>query len=255
VPFFLYLPFTLPHPGHYGDDSVTTLPIPSRGIYEDMDLPDPARSYAAMVSRIDSHVGEVLDALERFGLSENTLVFFTSDNGPFRTAGYDPAYLGSNGPYSGGKNTLEEGGIRMPMIARWTGTVPAGSVSDYAWAFWDFLPTAAEVAGVAPPVGIDGLSIAPVLRGEEAEAHPYLYWEQSDVDRDVPSIDLRLQVVRVGDWKLVAPVDEPPQLYDLAVDRDETNDVAADHPDVVARMAALLDGIRTEPEIVAAYLG
>ena len=248
--FFAYLPFTLPHAGTAGKGGSMDLPVPSTGEYIVEDWPESARRYAAMVTRLDVHVGRILETLDRLGLSEDTIVFFTSDNGPHDEGNNDPEFLDSNGPLTGIKRSLNEGGIRVPMIVRWTGTVPAGSVSDFAWAFWDFLPTAAELAGMEVPSGLDGRSILPTLCGEEQVPAPYLYWEQNQLSKANQAIDLRLQAVRVRDWKLMAPVDEPPRLFNLAADLSESNDLAARYPDRVAELLEIAREAHDPPVIL-----
>ena len=182
--------------------------------------------------------------LDDLGIGDDTLVFFTSDNGPHHEGGrgFDPDFFDSNGPLRGIKRDLYEGGIRVPMIARWPGHVPAGVVSDQVWAFWDVLPTLAELAGAsgAVPDDIDGLSVLPTLLGPEAAGHPQqehelLYWEF----HEGPSSK---QAARMGDWKGVRlSPDGPLELYDLAEDLGEMVDIAADHPEVVATITDAID--------------
>ena len=161
-----------------------------------------------------------------------------SDNGPHREGGADPEFFGSSGPLRGIKRDLYEGGIRVPMIARWTGTVPAGQVSDHPWAHWDLLPTLATLAGVSPPDGIDGMSMATALRGEPQETHEFFYWEFHERGFQ--------QAVRMGSWKAVRlEAGAPLELYDLAVDLGETTNVAADNPNVVAHIETYLQSART----------
>lgn len=230
-PFFLYLAYTLPHAKLEPPDDVP---------YTDRDWPQPLRNFASMVTRLDTAVGKVLSKLENLGIDENTIVFFTSDNGPHREGGNDPDFFRSSGPLRGIKRDLYEGGIRVPMIARWPGRVSAGTVSDQPWAFWDVLPTAAELSGTGAPEGIDGISMAPaILRGERIE-RPYFYWEFFEGGLS--------QAARMGDWKAVRKQQGAIELYDLSKDLGETNDVAPEHPDVVAKIAAILRTARTPSE-------
>jgi arylsulfatase len=249
-PFFLYLPFTISH---------ASLQVPEEAVadyrgripetpYEHRDRyvphPTPHAAYAAMVTYLDRAVGSLLDLLRELGLDERTLVVFSSDNGPThdRVGGADSPFFKSAGPFRGLKGSLYEGGIRVPTIARWPGRVPAGSVSAHPAAFWDLLPTFAELAGAAPPPGIDGLSLVPTLLGRPGEqrAHEFLYWE-------FPSYGGQ-QAVRAGSWKAVRQGmlqkgNADPlriELYDLEKDPGETTDVAAAHPEIVARMAAVM---------------
>ncbi|MFM8395638.1 MAG: sulfatase/phosphatase domain-containing protein, partial [Acidobacteriota bacterium] len=165
-----------------------------------------------------------------------------SDNGPHREGGADPDFFDSNGPFKGIKRDLYEGGIRVPMIVRWPGIVKAGQVSDHPWAHWDFLPTAAAIAGAATPARIDGLSRLPILLGRRQPAASPLYWEFFERGFD--------QALRTGDWKAVRRgPDGPVELYDLKTDPGETTDLAARRPQILRRVTALLSRARTESEI------
>lgn len=227
-PFFLYLAYTIPH---------AKMQVPDLGEYADRDWPKNQKTYAAMVTRMDRGIGEVMARLKQYGIDDNTIVFFTSDNGAAQSGGEWDRFEGL-GPFRGKKGTLYEGGIRVPMAVRWPGKIQPGSESDHAWAFWDFLPTAAELAGIEPPANIDGLSVVPALLGKKQKAHDFLYWE-------IPS-GLK-QAVRMGDWKAVRPGwKKPLELYNLKTDIGEKNNVADKHPDVVARIEGYLETARTE---------
>ena len=141
-----------------------------------------AKTYAAMVTRADGYIGEVMSLLNQFGLKDNTVVFITSDNGAHFGEEKGFGLFHSNGVLRGQKGELYEGGIRTPMIVRWPGKVKAGAVSGVPWAFWDFMPTAAEIAGAKPPAGIDGVSVVPVLTGSTREPHEFIYWEADFFD-------------------------------------------------------------------------
>jgi len=170
---------------------------------------------------------------------------FTSDNGPHREGGNDPNFFDSNGPLRGIKRDLYEGGIRVPLIARWPGHIPAGTVSKHVCAFWDYLPTFAELTGVKPPAGIDGISMAAALSGDEAHQrqHDFLYWE---FYRDKAT----QQAVRMGNWKAVRHAPGTPlELYDLSTDIGEQHDVAREHPDIVRKIEDYLKTARTESKI------
>jgi len=205
--------------------------------------PEAHAAFAAMVNCIDDYVGDVVSKLKELGIDENTLIIFTSDNGPHREGGHDPAYFNSNGSQRGFKRDLYEGGVHVPMIARWPGTVPAGSESDHLSAFWDVMPTAADLAGVSAPDGIDGISFLPTLLGEKGQKdHDYLYWEFHEMKGRV--------AIRKGKWKAVRynvalDPDSPLELYDLSVDPDEKNNISAQHPEVVAELNALIKNART----------
>ncbi len=223
-PFFLALTLTIPHANNEAGER--GMEVPDLGPYADLDWPEPQKGHAAMISRMDADVGRLVDKLKARGIDEHTLVVFTSDNGPHREGGNDPEFNDSNGVLRGFKRDLYEGGIRVPAILRWPGVVTPGEVSDHVVAFWDLLPTLAELAGVSAPEGIDGVSIASILLGKGTpEEPPYRYWEYQEK-----------RAVRLGDWKGVKIGDAPWELYDLAADVSETTDLAADRPDVVARI-------------------
>jgi len=247
-PFFLYLPFTIPHLAlqvpedalaEYEGEFEETPYTARNGSY----LPHraPRAAYAAMITRMDRDIGRVMDLIGELGLDENTLFIFTSDNGPSWVGGVDFEYFGSQGGLRGRKAQLWEGGIRVPTLARWTGKIDAGTVTDLPSAFWDWLPTLMDVAGARTPQGLDGVSILPTLLGRpgEQEGHEYLYWEF-----------VGGQAVRMGDWKgLRLSQDEPLQLFHLASDPAESTDVASENPEVVARIETILTEARTESDL------
>ena len=225
-PFFLYGALTLPH---------LEWEVPELGRWADSELPVRVRTYAAMVERLDALVGRLLDHLEARGLSERTIVFFTSDNGSF---GPFTRWLGSNGDLRGRKSQVYEGGIRVPMLVRWPGTIAAGGVSDAVWSHADFLPTASALAGGQLPAAIDGVSVLPTLLGREQSFDRSLYWE---VHRPFA------QAVRRGRWKGIRfGTRELLVLYDLEADRGETTDLASEHPELVHELELLLDTERVE---------
>ena len=195
----------------------------------------PHAAYAAMISRMDAAVGTVVDELKKHGLRDNTLVIFTSDNGPAweRLGGTDSKFFNAAGPLRSHKGSAYEGGIREPFIACWPGKIPGGRVSNYIGGFQDVLPTLCDLAHVDKPTSIDGLSITPTLfnTGDQPE-HKYLYWEFSGYNQQ--------QAVREGKWKIIrsgVDIGEPAyELYDLSTDIGEKHNVAAEHPDVVARL-------------------
>lgn len=242
-PFFLYLAYTTPHANdERAGAEGNGMEVPDDAPYSDRPWPQVEKNFAAMVTRLDADVGRVLRRLKDLGLEDNTVVFFSSDNGPHKEGGkgYDPQFFHSAGPLRGIKRDLTEGGIRMPMLARWPGKIEAGSVSHRVWAFWDFLPTAADLAGVKAPAGLDGISVLPTLLGTGGQKpHDFLYWEFHERGFQ--------QAVRMGDWKaLRLKPDGPVQLYNLKTDVGERRDVARDHPEVVARIGAYLKEARTE---------
>jgi arylsulfatase A-like enzyme len=203
--------------------------------------PTPRAAFAAMVTRMDRGIGKLFERLQALGLDQNTIVFFTSDNGPHKEGGADPEFFNSHGPLRGIKRDLTEGGIRVPMIARWPGKIAAGAASEFIWAHWDFLPTAAELAGMKSPEGIDGMSVVPTLLGKEQKPHDYLYWEFFERGYD--------QAVRMGDWKGIRNgLGEPLQLYNLKADLGEKENVAARNPEIVAKLEAQMKSARTDSE-------
>ncbi len=243
-PFFLYLAYTIPHANNEGGRATGDgMEVPSYGPYAEEDWADPQKGHAAMISRMDKDIGDLFALLRERRLAEDTLVIFTSDNGPHREGGADPEFFGSRGGLRGIKRDLYEGGIRVPGIAWQPGTVPAGSTSRLPWAFWDFLPTAAAAAGVNVPDNLDGISILPTLEGRFGDQRPHdnLYWEFHERGFS--------QAVRMGHWKAVRPgTDAATELYDLAHDIGEENNVADAHPAVVAEAERLFDAERTSSE-------
>ena len=243
-PFFLYAAYTAPHANNEAEGvlGVHGMEVPDYGEYADKDWPEPQKGHAAMISRLDRDIGALMDKLQALGIDDNTLVIFSSDNGPHKEGGADPEFFGSGGPLKGIKRDLYEGGIRVPMIARWPGNIAPGTVSSHVSSFWDFLPTAAEIAGVQPPAGIDGISYAPELLGESQTGHEFLYWEFHEGRESK-------QAVRMGNWKYVRTrLSQPGELYDLAVDIGETDNIAADHPDIVRKIETYIETARTESE-------
>jgi arylsulfatase A-like enzyme len=193
-----------------------------------------------MITRLDRGVGRLMQKLKDLGLDENAIVFFASDNGPHSEGGANPEFFHSSGPLRGIKRDLYEGGIRVPLIARWPSRIKAGVVTDHVSAFWDFLPTLAELAGAPSPGGTDGISLLPTLLGgpEPQRKHEFLYWEFHEGGSK--------QAVRMGRWKAVRPFGKPLELYDLQTDTGETRNIAADHPDVVTQIGKYLTRARTE---------
>jgi arylsulfatase A-like enzyme len=234
--FFLYLAYTIPHA--HNELKKEGMEVPSDEPYSGENWPQPEKNKAAMITRLDRDIGALMADLKRLKLEDNTVVFFTSDNGPHKEGGVDPEFFKSSGPLRGIKRDLYEGGIRVPMIVRWPGKIKAGAVSDQVWAFWDFLPTAAEIAGVPAPQGIDGISMLPTLLGQkQTNQHEFLYWEFHEKGSK--------QAVRMGDWKAIRiEVGKPLELYNLKTDPGERSNVAAEHPEVVDRIEKYLKTAR-----------
>ncbi|HYI92565.1 MAG TPA: arylsulfatase [Bryobacteraceae bacterium] len=239
-PFFLYLATTLPHAKYEAPDLEP---------YADQQWPETEKIYAAMVTRADGHAGALMKLLDELGLTENTIVFLTSDNGAPSARSHD--FFASSGKLRGYKGQIYEGGLRVPMLVRWPGRVGAGVTSEAPWSFCDFFPTAASIAGGKQPSGLDGVSMLPVLIGEKKTMSPrLLYWEQYQFDRKANDlrVDTLTQAGRLGDWKAVrsAPAGAL-ELYNLQADPSEQNDVSAQHPEIVAKMDNLLKTAHTDP--------
>ena len=258
-PFFLYLNYTVPHAelrvpdeamqpfvGKFPEKPFVNAAADGRTIGPDDNVslgyrsqPTPHAAFAAMITRMDADIGRLVAAVDGRGAGRQTLIMFTSDNGPHLEGGADPQFFESSGGLRGVKRDLYEGGIRVPMIARWTDTIPAGQASDVVSAHWDLLPTFADLGGAAAPQGIDGLSIRRALVGQSQPAHEFMYWEFHERGFQ--------QAVRTGDWKAVRLAkDRPLELYDLRTDLKEEHDVAAANPAVVAKIEAYLKTARTE---------
>jgi len=241
-PFFLYWSPVIPHANNErGKDLGDGAHVPDYGPYAKTDWPDPDKGHAAMITRLDSYVGRMLDQLDLLGLAENTLVIFTSDNGPHNESKHHLERFDPNGPYSGIKRSLTDGGIRVPLIAWWPGTVKP-TVSDHVGYFPDWFPTAAELAKAEPPDSLDGISLVPVLTGRpgDQKKHEFLYWEFHEGG-------FRQAGLYQGRWKGIREgrPDAPVKLYDQESDVAEEHDVATDNPDIAARIGDYLTTART----------
>lgn len=238
-PFFLYHALNTPHANNEGGNDKEQrdgMEVPDYGEYASKDWPNPEKGFASMISNMDRDVGRVLAKLAELGIAEKTLVIFSSDNGPHQEGRHEMEFFDSNGELRGKKRDLYEGGIRVPTIAWWPGTIKAGRVTDQLSGFQDFLPTAADLAGAKWIDGLDGISLAGLLTGEGGHGkHDYLYWEFQEQGGK--------RAVVTGRWKAVrlntdADPDGPVELYDLSTDPGEENDVADRHPEVVEVMRA-----------------
>ncbi len=255
-PFFLYMPTPVPHVSiQVPDDSLAEYAgafeeTPYLGQKAYLPHEKPRAAYAAMITRMDRDIGSLLKLLDDLKLTDNTIVIFSSDNGPTFNGGTDSKFFDSNKPMSGLKCSLNEGGIRVPMIVRWPGHVQPGSSSDHMSAFEDVLPTLMGIAGGETPAGLDGISFLPSLIGKgEQEQHDYLYWEYPERDGE--------QALRRGQWKvlrnnLVARnkgKDRSAKLYDLSVDIAEQHDLAASNPEMLAELTALMKIARVQSKV------
>ena len=258
-PFFCYMPIAVPHAAMQAPEELhekwrKKLPqfdtITGRyGAGPDEDCPDvinPVAGFAAMLENVDNQVGEMLALLEELEVDENTLIMVSSDNGAHKEGGHDPWYWDSNGPLRGHKRDLYEGGIRAPFIAWWPGNIKAGAVSDHISAFWDVLPTMAELTHQPMPVQASGISFLPELLGhnEQQEKAPFMYWEFCRG----PDQNIWSQALRFGDWKYVkitVGFDEPVvELYNLAEDLGEEQDLASRHPEVLQKAEKIIEETR-----------
>ena len=271
-PFFLYVPSIIPHAelaapeaymekhrGKYPPEKeykgVDDGPEFNLGPYRSQK--DTHAAFAAMVNLLDDQVGEIMNKVETLGIADNTIIIFTSDNGPHEEGGADPDYFDSNGPFKGVKRDLYEGGIRVPMIVSWPGKIEPNSQSDHISAFWDVFPTVSEIVGIDTPDNLDGISFLPtLLNNKQQKEHEYLYWEFHEKGGR--------QAVRKGNWKAVRynvfkNPDAPLELYDLTTDIGEETNVAANHPEVVQEMEQIFKEARTPSEIFTfgqgTYLG
>ena len=251
-PFFLHLAIQQPHADLSVPDEFM---MPFLGLFDENPRPvggyrpttHPAATYAAMVVYIDHTMRRVLQKLKELGIAENTLVIFSSDNGSYSEGGYHYSMHNSNAPFRGGKRDLYDGGIRVPTIAWWPGTIPPGMVSDHISAFWDFAPTALELAGLEVPGCLDGISYLPTLLGrdDQQKKHEYLYWEFYEQGGK--------QAIRYGQWKgirlnVMSDRHGPIELYDILKDPSESNNLADLYPHVVARIAAFMEEAHQTPE-------
>ncbi len=235
-PFFLYLALNTPHANNEGGKGnfKRGMEVPDFGPFANRDWPDQEKGFARMIQDIDLYAARVLDKLSQQGIDDNTLVIFTSDNGPHQEGGHLVDFFDSNGELRGRKRDLYEGGIRVPMIARWPGKIPAGKTSDHLSGFQDYMPTFGELAEIETPE-TDGLSILPTLLGksEKQSLHEYLYWEFYEGGGK--------QAIATDHWKAVRlnwmeNAEGPVELYDMHHDFAEKTDISSQHPDIVQRM-------------------
>ncbi len=245
-PFFLYLSFVIPHANNERTQALKDgTEVRDLGIYADKDWTPQNRGQAAMVTQLDGLVGRVVTHLNTLGLTKKTLVIFSSDNGPHRESGNDPAFFQASGPHRGLKRALTDGGIRVPFIARWPGMIQAGSVSDHVGYFGDFMATAAELAKAPLPPGLDSISLAPTLlgRAKDQAVHRFLYWEFHEGG-------FKQAALLDGRWKglRLKGTSGPIELYDLRNDPGEATDLAAKEPGIVKQLDAYLRTARSDSD-------
>jgi len=239
-PFFLYLAYTIPH---------GKIIVPDLGIYKDEDWAIQHKEWAAMITRMDTEVGKLLALLKELNLDENTVIFFAADNG--NSSGNDSEYLklkpgptineffNNASPTRGDKGDSYDGAFHVPALARWPGKIKPGQVSDQIWAFWDFLPTAGEIAGIKPPENIDGISILPTLLGNDKQKqHEYLYWEYKQT-----------QSVRSGKWFARKGSGQQTELYDLISDPQQSDDISSQFPDITKKMEEIMAKSHTPSDV------
>jgi arylsulfatase A-like enzyme len=240
-PFFLYLGYTQPHANN--EAKPNGMEVPDYGEYSDKPWPEPEKGRAAMIAYMDRDIGKLMDKLHELRLDENTVVIFSSDNGPHKEGGSDPAFHDCNGPLRGIKRDLYEGGIRVPLMVRCPDLVKAGMVSDHICAHWDIMPTIADFAGVKPPGNLDGVSFFPTVSSQspsqQQRQHEFLYWEFHERGFQ--------QAARMGRWKgVLLKYGGALELYDLDRDTGEEKNVANEHPEVVSKIKTYLSTARSE---------
>ncbi|MDR3246169.1 MAG: sulfatase-like hydrolase/transferase, partial [Prevotellaceae bacterium] len=260
-PFFAFLTYVIPHAELINpDDSIMAQYAgqfpeqPYQGVDDGPNYKTggygstshPKADFAAMITRLDAYVGDIYNLLKESGLDKNTSIMFTSDNGPHREGGADPDFFKSYGPLRGVKRDMYEGGIRVPLIVWYPGRTVANSVCDHVSAFWDVMPTLAELSGTEVAAPTDGISFLPAILGKGKQPpHEYLYWEFHEMGGK--------QAVRKGDWKAVRlninnPEKTTVELYDLSKDIHEDNNVAAQHPEIVAEMVQIMKEAHTKSD-------
>ena len=254
-PFFCYVPFTIPHAAMQSPEE-RIAPWRKKfpefekmtGKYGGSVITNPVAAFASMMEHMDEDVGRILDLLEELKIDDNTLVIFTSDNGPHKEGGHKPDFFDSNGPLKGYKRDLYEGGIRVATVAWWPGKVQPGSTSSHLAAGWDLLPTLCELSQTETPDGLDGVSFAPTLLGQpdKQTKRDYLYWEFHEQGGK--------QAVRMGKWKGIRlnvrkDPNSPIELYDLSKDIGEENNIASKHPQIVQKMEVAIKESHVESPI------
>lgn len=260
-PFFMFYPTTIPHAELIAKEEYLALfrgkfdpEKPYSGVDEGPayrlgpygSQHEPHAAFAAMIKQLDDYVGEILDLLIDLGIEENTIVIFASDNGPHLEGGADPVYFNSSSVLRGFKRDLYEGGILTPLVVKWPAKIKKGTISGHISAFWDVLPTFADIAGAEVPENIDGISFLPVLLGKKQKQHEYLYWEFHEQGGS--------QAVRMSRWKAVRlnvnkDHNGELELYDLSKDPGETHNVASSNPEITEKMEDIMNQAHTPSEV------
>ena len=251
-PFFCFLPVLIPHAAMQVPEEYKAPWREKFSQFEDLvvhysiagEVRNPVAAFPAMMIRLDDTVGRIIELLEELGIADNTIIMFTSDNGPApEGAGRRVDIFNSSGPLRGIKRDLTEGGIRIPFLVKWPAEIEPGTVTDHISAFWDFLPTVCEILGIEPPEGIDGISFLPTLKGntDAQRIHDYLYWEFHEYGGR--------RALRVGDWKAIQlnvmrNPDGPVELYYLRDDIEERNNLADRYPERIEQFRQMFDAVR-----------
>lgn len=247
-PFFCYIPTAVPHAAMHAPKELhdkwrkvfpefdNTMGKYRAGEEACPDVQNPIAGFPAMMENLDNQIGQIMNTLKELGVDENTLIMFTSDNGAHKEGGHDPNFWDSTGGLNGHKRVMYEGGIRVPMLARWPKVIKAGRVTDHQSAFWDILPTICEIVDQPVPSVVDGISFLPELQGGKQKKHNYLYWEFTK-GKDSK---LHSTAVRYGKWKAYKLAKKPMQLFNLEKDRGEKNDIAKQFPEVVSEIQAMI---------------
>ncbi|MDX2266580.1 MAG: arylsulfatase [Bryobacter sp.] len=240
-PFFLYYTSTIPHTNNeLGRDTGNGQEVPEDAPFSGKPWPQVEKNFAAMIHRLDRQVGQLVDTLKQRGLYENTMILFTSDNGAHKEGGHDANFFKSAGAVRGTKRDLTDGGIRVPAFAIWANQIPAGKVNPQPWAFWDVMPTYCEAAGINAPKHIDGVSMLPDWTGKGTVNHPHFYWEFHEGGF--------AQAIRKDHWKLIKQKNGQFELYDLAKDIREENNLAAANPKLVEELRAVMRKSRVDSQ-------
>jgi arylsulfatase A-like enzyme len=247
-PFFMYYALNIPHANNEGGGEARIdrdgMRVPGWGEFGKRDWPNQEKGFAQMIHYIDRDIGNIIRVLKELDIDDNTILMFSSDNGPHQEGGHKMSFFDSNGSLRGMKRDLYEGGIRVPFIARWPGKIAAGKNSSHISGFQDVFPTVCELAGIKTRAKTDGISFAPTLLGRSQKAHPHLYWEFYERGGKAAVVKGKWKGVRLN---IVKNPDAPIELFDLSKDVGEQHNVAAQHPELVRQMARIMAQQHVEP--------